>query len=217
MSSRTWVAKTAKLAADEKLASVLVRLMMVMNDIGITNNSMFEWEKTEDPKKKPRWRGAVLYFGRVQSAHLYEALDIVYTIKYDPDLTKRVERCDKQTQDNFAVVAAFLGSADHKLLLRIRNNVAFHYDGKLAIRRLNKIVEQNSEHQFSYSMGSDTLDWYFELGDLIADNILIREIFGIKEDEDLAKAALEVLKRLHVIGGAFTNFAGYFIRECCAK
>lgn len=65
MSSRQWIAKTAKLAADEKLASVLARLMMVMNDVGITNSQMFEWEKTEDKKKKVRARGAILYFGRV--------------------------------------------------------------------------------------------------------------------------------------------------------
>jgi hypothetical protein len=217
MSSRQWVAKTAKIAENEKLASVLIRLMMVMNDISIINNEMFEWERTEDPKKKPRSRGAILYFGRVQSAHLYEALDIVYAIKYDGDLMKRVEQCEKQVLENFNTVAVFLGSEDHKILAQLRNAVAFHYDPKLAMRRLKKLVADFPEHLSSYSMGSETLDWYYELGDVIADGVLIRDVFKIKEEEDLAAAALEVLKRLHMIGEAYTNFAGYFIRECCSK
>jgi hypothetical protein len=202
---------------DKKLASVLVRLMMVINDIGITNSQMVEWEKTEDPKKKPRWRGAVLYFGRVQSAHLYEALDIIYQIKYDADLKARVEKCPKLVNECFDTIASFLGTADHKLMAKMRNVVAFHYDPKLVMRRLERLVEKHPDHRFAYSMGTDTLDWYFDLGDLIADEVLIRDVFEIDEKEDIAKAALEVLKRLHVIGDAYTKFAPYFIRECCKK
>jgi hypothetical protein len=37
----------------------------------------------------------------------------------------------------------------------------------------------------SYSLGSEMLDWYFELGDLIADEIVIREVFGIPEGTDI--------------------------------
>jgi hypothetical protein len=217
VASTQWVAKTAELLGDEKLASVLVRLMMVMNDIGITNSQMHEWEKTEDMKKKPRARGAILYFGRVQSAHLFEALDIIEEIERDPDLKARVARSDPRIVGFFNTVAAFLGSKDHALMAKMRNVVAFHYDPKLAMRRLKSLVEKYPDHRFGYSMGNETLDWYYDLGDLIADGILIRDVFEIKEDQDIAAGALEVLKRLHVIGEAFTNFAGYFIRECCKK
>jgi hypothetical protein len=92
MSSRTWSVRSAKLLHDEKLGSVVLRLMIVMNDIGITNSSMVEWEKTKHPKKKARWRGGVLYFGRVQSAHLFEALKIIAEIKKDKDLMAAVDR-----------------------------------------------------------------------------------------------------------------------------
>jgi hypothetical protein len=114
MSSREWVFKSRKLPLDEKLASVVVRFMIVMNDIGITNSQMVEWEKTKDKKKKARWRGAVLYFGRIQSAHLFEALDIVAEIKKDPELMKRVERCEPKTINAFEIVAAFLGTDDYR-------------------------------------------------------------------------------------------------------
>jgi hypothetical protein len=68
-----------------------------------------------------------------------------------------------------------------------------------------------------YSLGGETLDWYFELGDLIADEIVVRELFQIRDSADLKKAAIAVLDCLHVIETAFTDFAGYFIHACCAK
>jgi hypothetical protein len=72
-------------------------------------------------------------------------------------------------------------------------------------------------HVTTYSLGGETLDWYFELGDLIADEITIREVFEIPDEADLKKAAIEVLDRLHKIGTSFTDFAGHFVRACCAK
>jgi hypothetical protein len=217
VSSTEWIAKSSKLLNDEKLGSVLVRLMMVMNDVSITNSQMVEWDGTEDRKKKPRSRGAILYFGRVQSAHLYEALDIIQEMKSDAALVEWVERCDRRVKSYFETIAGFIGSDDHKMMAKMRNVVAFHYDPKLAMRRLKSLVAKYPDHRFAYSMGTETLDWYFELGDMIADDILIREVFEIDESQDIAEAAMEVLKRLHVIADAFTKFAPYFSRECCAR
>ncbi len=217
MSSRTWTVRSAKLLEDEKLGSVILRLMIAMNDIGITNTSMVEWEKTEDPKKKKRWRGGVLYFGRVQSAHLFEALSIVKQIRDDKDLMATVDRADKRTQESFQTVAKFIDDPDYNIMAKMRNVIAFHYEPKLAVRRLQKLVDKSPDHSMLYSLGSDTLDWYFELGDLIAEEIVIWDIFKVSEGADIQKAAIEVLDRLHKIGTAFTDFAGYFIRVCCSK
>jgi hypothetical protein len=217
MSSREWVFRSHKLLLDEKLASVIVRLMIVMNDISITNSQMFEWEKSEEKKKKARWRGAVLYFGRIQSAHLFEALDIITEIRKDQDLMQRVERCDPPTIKAFEIVAAFIGTDDYKVMAKMRNVAAFHYDPKLTLRRLKSLVEKYPGHVSGISMGSETLDWYFELGDTIVDGIVVREVFEIGEEEDIRTAALKVLNRLHVIGEGLTNFAGYFVRHCCTK
>lgn len=191
--------------------------MIAMNDIGITNSSMVEWEKSDDPKKEARWRGGVLYFGRVQSAHLFEGLSIIKEIKDDKDLMAAVDRTDRQTKQSFETVAKFIDDADYKLMAKMRNVLAFHYEPKLTIRRLRKLVEKNPEHSMTYSLGSETLDWYFALGDQIADEIIIWDMFQVPEGADIQKAAIEVLDRLHKIGTAFTDFAGYFIRACCAK
>ena len=181
MSSRTWSVRSAKLLQDEKLGSVVLRLMMAMNDIGITNSSMVEWEKTDDPKKKARWRGGVLYFGRVQSAHLFEALSIIDEIKKDDDLMAVVERADRATQKSFETIAQFLDGEDYKMMAKMRNVVAFHYEPKLALRRLQKLVEKSPDHSMLYSLGTETLEWYFELGDLIADEIIVREVFQFRK------------------------------------
>jgi hypothetical protein len=157
MSSRTWIFRSAKLLQNEKLGSVVLRLMMAMNDIGITNTSMFEWEHTNDPKKKARWRGGVLYFGRVQSAHLLEALSIIDEIRRDNGLMAAVERADPATRQSFETVAKFLDDEDYKMVAKMRNVVAFHYEPKLTLRRLQKIVERSPTHSTTYSLGSETL------------------------------------------------------------
>jgi hypothetical protein len=129
----------------------------------------------------------------------------------------RIRRRDRGTIEAFHIVAAFLGSEDHDLLAKMRNVAAFHYEPKLSIRRLRRLAEKFPGHVSSISMGSETLDWYFELGDTIIDGIVIRDVFQIGEDEDIAAGAIKVLDRLHIIGEALTNFAGYFIRQCCVK
>jgi hypothetical protein len=126
MSSRTFMVRSAKLLLDEKLASVVMRLMIAMNDLGMTNSSMAEWQATDDPKKRARWRGGLLYFGRVQSAHLFEALSIIQEIGDDPDLMRTVNSCDTKTIDSFDTAAKSLESSDFALLARLRNNTAFH-------------------------------------------------------------------------------------------
>jgi hypothetical protein len=179
MSSRTWSVRSSKLLQDEKLGSVVLRLMIAMNDIGITNSSMVEWEKSDDPKKKARWRGGVLYFGRVQSAHLFEALNIIKEIRDDRDLIRAVERADSRTQRSFDTASKFIDGAVYQLMAKMRNVLAFHYEPKLTIRRLRKLVDDFPDHTMTYSIGSDTLDWYFALGDLIADEIMIRDMFKV--------------------------------------
>jgi hypothetical protein len=102
-------------------------------------------------------------------------------------------------------------------MAKMRNVAAFHYEPKLTLRRLRSLAEKYPAHVSGISMGSATLDWYFELGDTIVDGIVVRDVFEIGEEEDIETGALRVLNRLHVIGEALTNFAAYFIRHCCTK
>ena len=70
-SSREFMGRSASLLADKELASVVVRLMMAMNDLGVANSALAEWEQTEDRKKDLRRNGGKLYYGRMMMAHVY--------------------------------------------------------------------------------------------------------------------------------------------------
>ncbi len=211
MSSTTRVVHSRKLVVDKKIASVVLRLMMAMNDIGVANDALQEWQKTKDKKKKQRKDGGKLYYGRMQSAHIYEALLIIEEIGKTPSLKAAVGRCDVKTVRSFKTVAAFLVTDDYKVLRRIRNNASFHYDGKLAVRMLNQIVKKYPNDVSTCSLGNETLDWYFELGDKIVDKLLVREIMKVPEEADIRKTVDDQLVRFHAMAKAFSDFAGYFI------
>jgi hypothetical protein len=85
--------RSAGLLADKKLASVMVRLMMAMNDLGVANSALAEWEQTKDQKKAARRNGGKLYYGRMMMAHVYEALSIIKEIKNGPHLKASLLRC----------------------------------------------------------------------------------------------------------------------------
>jgi hypothetical protein len=138
MSSRTWSAKTASVTVDKELASVIVRLMMAMNDIAMANEGLNEWTSTTDRRKVYRQNGGRLYYGRMLMAHMYEALSIIEDIQQGAKLRDAVQQCEGKTRSSFDAVAAFLRTDDYKMLLRIRNNVSFHYDSRLAVGRWSK-------------------------------------------------------------------------------
>jgi hypothetical protein len=213
MPSTTRIVRTARLATDEEIASVVLRLMMAMNDIGVANDALQEWDQTQSRKKKARQNGGKLYFGRIQMAHIYEALLIIEEIKQTASLVRAVERCDIRTQRSFEAVATFLYTEDFKRLRRLRNNAAFHYDSKLGLRALHQIIEKYPGDTSSLSLGSETLDWYFELGDKVLDRLVVRQVFNVSEDENMRDAINVVLDRLHAMAVAFADFAGYFIRH----
>ena len=210
MSSKTWNARTAVLVAKQDLASVIVRLMMAMNDIAMANEGLGEWTDTQDRKKVCRQNGGRLYYGRMLMAHVFEALTIIQGIQNDAKLTQAVQQCDEKTRSSFAVVAAFVGTSDYVMLARIRNNASFHYDRKLALKALKQIDNDFPDHRFTYSLGNDPLDWYFELGDFVNDRIVVRDIFKAPKHADLRAAIDPTLLRLQQMAAAFSDFAGYF-------
>jgi hypothetical protein len=213
MSSRTWTAKISTLTADEELASVIVRLMMVLNDIAIANDGLGEWTFTKNPKKLSRQAGGRLYYGRMLMSHVFEALGIIEDIKKSETLKAAVQNCDAKTRASFDAVVAFLTCADYKMLLQIRNSAGFHYDRKRAINALKQIDRKFPDLHFAYTLGHAPLDWYFELGDAVSDRIVVRDIFGAAEGQDVRASIDPILMRLHTMAMAFNDFAGHFIRQ----
>src|SRR6476660_8735542 len=187
MSSRTKIVNISKLAADPSLSSVLVRLMMIMNDFSIANDAVGFWRADEGRKRQARSAEAVRYFVGLQVSHVFEGmLDIVKEIETTPELMAAVGRCDAPTKAEFAALVAYRASPEFQQIMgRIRNNLAFHYDDKLAERTLVALANQHPDTMASISMGSDALDWYFEPGDRVRERVGMREVFRIPHGADV--------------------------------
>lgn len=212
MGSTTRLVKTSDIARKGH-ASVMVRLMMAINDIALVNNALREWNTSDEKRKTVRKSSGRMYFVRVQMAHLFEALEIIKEIRDSPSLTAEVEACSTRTKDSFARVRAFLDTRDYRLLAQIRNSATFHYDAKRARRGAIAIVQELPNDTSSFTMGSDPLDWYFDLADKVQEKIVVCYIFGVADDADIAKESDAIANRMFDMAEAFGDFAGYFIWE----
>ena len=213
--SATWVVTARKIAAQQELVSVLIRLMLCNNDRSIVANSIDEWGATDDTKKLYRKRAGSLYFVRTLLSHVHEALKIIKEISTSPALRAAVERCDVRTIASFHAVEAYANSSESKSLDTLRNRATFHYDLQLPAKVLNEIAEDYPDLPWSYSMGTEALDWHFELADAVIDRMLVREIYRLREPHSPERRAKldAIARREQQIASEFTNFAAHFVRH----
>lgn len=213
--SSTWFVTARTIATQPELASVLVRLMLCNNDLSIVSNTIDEWGSTDDRKKLPRKAAGTLYFVRTLLSHIHEAFGIIKEISKSAVLRAAVDRCDPRTVAAFESVERYANSVESKSLGRMRNRAAFHYDQQLPVKVLSEIAEHNPERNWSYSMGTENLDWHFELADAVMDRILVREVYGQRGPQSPERhASLEAISlREQEIAREFTNFAAHFVRR----
>jgi hypothetical protein len=213
MSSRTKIVNLTKLANDPLLGSVLVRLMMVLNDFSVANDALGFWRADESLKRKHRRDDALKYFIALQIAHVYEGmLDIVKEIDTTPALKAAVGRCDAPTRREFDQLVRYRKASNfHQIMGRIRNNLAFHYAPGLAKRTLVALANDHPDTMGSITMGSEALDWYFEPGAMVRERVGVREIFKIPHGADVREETDAILTKLHDVSDIFGRFAGNFI------
>src|ERR1039457_7740826 len=123
--STTKNVRLASIADKGKLGSVLIRLMMVMNDMSLAMDGLGLWINDERPRQH-REVGARIYFARLQLSHLYEGMKIVEEIENDTELRNAVDASGSFTRKCFAKLVAFRDSKEYeKIMGRIRNNLTF--------------------------------------------------------------------------------------------
>src|SRR5262245_32861676 len=164
--STTRFIKTKNIA-DSGIASVLARLMMIVNDMAIVNESLRAWSTSNDKRWEARRGGGRALFARVQMSYVFEALQLVKEIRDSKTLMSEVEKSSKKTQECFATVTGFLDTDDYKKLTRLRNNVGFHYDAKLADRAVKEIAADFPDDSSTMTLGEEPLQWHFVLGDKV--------------------------------------------------
>jgi hypothetical protein len=143
--SRTWFVKASIIASQPELASVLIRLMLSINDISLASDANDGWALTTELRRGFRRNGARMYFIRILMAHVYEALLIVREIAQTPKFRAAAEKCDAQTVAAFRDLEAFITSSEMKTLKTLRSRAAFHYDHTLPEKNLEEIADQSPE------------------------------------------------------------------------
>jgi hypothetical protein len=213
--SRTWSVKAGTLAAQRDLAPLLARLMLSINDLSLANNGIEEWEAATEQHKAPRKVGAQMYFVRVLMGHLREALKIVFEISKSPHLRSAVDDCDETTVRDFRTVEEFVNSSEMDLVKDFRNLAAFHYDKTRPGKCLGEIAAAEPSRSWSYSMGTESLDWHFELADAIVDRMVIREVFKLTgpRGPERWRQTEKIARRHQEIARVFTSFAAHFVRH----
>jgi hypothetical protein len=195
------------------MSSPLTRLMMFVNDTGIVNESLRRWNTTDDKDMEARKGGARSLFARLQMAYVYEALQAIKDIRASAEWMAKVEQSPKKTKDHFAKVCAFLDSADYKVLAILRNNACFHYADKWSVKAVEDIATSNPNDQSKFSQGDGLLDWYFELGDKVAQRIVVKNVFNIQDGRDAAKESDAIVNRIFDVAEEIALFSGAFIQE----
>jgi len=187
--------------------------MMAVNDLGIADHGLRYWSETPPPEHKDRIQGAKSYFVRLEIAHTFEALKIIWKIQRTPEFMKLVEKCDRQTQEAFGRLAKFIGTQKYKSMKRMRDAITFHYETNAVAGAIARQNEKFPDHQLSLSIGSKTLDWYFEPGDRVVDSIIIRDAIGMETDPIVSAEVDRVASDLQTISEDLVNFSGYFVRR----
>lgn len=201
-------ARLDAIASKGALGSVLIRLMMVINDMSLAMDAFRRWSEDE---REHRARGAKIYFIRLQISHIFEAMKMIEEIRDSPELMKAVDRSDNSTKNGFAALLAFVRSPEFKIVARIRNNLTFHYDAKTIGNALTSLVAKHSDANGSMSLGDDPHNWFFEPGDLVGDRAAVRDIFKVPEGADVLAETDKIVMRLHHIVQMFGGFAGSLI------
>jgi hypothetical protein len=220
------------LAEQGELGGVLVRLMMVLQDFSMANYSMGEWKKRRKWKKRvDRNLGAAMYFIRLQVSHIFEGLKIIEEIRETPSLMNFVDGCDRETKKAFAALDQLKDHPDYKLMLRIRNNVGFHYDPEVVLQALQRIQrmrecqkkksgkgkkKRESSDLVEATIAKNVKDTFFHPGLTVENNAVVHGIFKVDEnasDKAILGATDEIVWRLHQKAIKLAEFAARFISQ----
>jgi hypothetical protein len=212
MASTTRLVKTTKVAWSG-VSSPLIRLMMFVNDTGVVSESLRDWCETKDKEKQPRKASARSFFSRLQMAYVFEGLEAIKDIRANKDWMAKVEQCSDKTKGHFVKVCAFLDSPDYKVLTILRNNTCFHYANKWSVKAVEEIATKDPEDQSVFAQGDQLLDWYFELGDKIAQRIVVHYVFEVEEGKDIGKESDAIANRIFGAAEQIALFAGGFNPE----
>lgn len=225
-----------RLADQGMVGGVLVRLMMVLQDLALADTAMRAFGRPKNAKKQGDVkRAAGRYFLRLQISHSCEALKIIREIRHNTALTGLVMGCNRETRKAYEALEAFLGTPDHELTEKIRNKVGFHYD-RTMVRDSLRRIERRRQRQVGkrkgrlkdirkpidvvrFTTAREARNSAFVPWEIVENDIVLHDIFDLDEsdtragDKALDAAADAIVMRLHQIPKTFSFFAINFIMK----
>ena len=159
-----------KLRTEPKFAGILT-LARAVNALMFCNHALLEGAKGNRPADSRQHINALLFSAGI----LYEALDVAEsTAKELGHLSSYKEGLKKLLEDPKTI------KLRSKALLRLRNQIVFHFDPKVAAKTLQNL--NLTSYQFVAGSGSSRGTSYYQLADEVAINYLI-DIINQQGDE----------------------------------
>jgi hypothetical protein len=207
-----------RLASDPQKGSVLVRLMMVSNDLSIANETHLMWKKARGKKRAVRRKEARRYAVRMIIGHIFEGMRIIEEIERSRKLSALVQACDNTTRKEFEELVAYMKGPEFKKLVgMIRHKVAFHYDDTMVQNAIKKWAEDNPGSPQPISLGRDPMDWSFGPGDLVSQHMVVRDIFKIRGNANVVAEADKIMDGIFEKGAMFARFCGHFLWQVSTR
>jgi hypothetical protein len=203
----------AKDIADSEFSSIIVRLMMAVNDASIVNALLKDWCASEDKVHKWRKSNGRLFLAKLQMAYGFEALSIVKDVKASEALKAHIEKLSEAARKAFEELVVFTDSADYTLLAEFRNSAAFHYDSKRATQAVTEIAKESPGDLQGASEGDEPINWYYALGDRVYERIVTRYIFKVPTDKDIAEGSDAIANRFFDASEKFVVFGAALIKQ----
>ena len=212
MPSRTKLVSVDKIAKNKDLGTLLIRLMMVVNDCAIADEALSMWRSNSDEDKRQRRQQAMNYFIELQAGHLHEGLALIREIDTKKAFKDLVEKCELPTREQFDRLRQLEPSTDARnTIWAIRNKLSFHYDPRMIADALQTFVRSHPETDAFITIASASENIVFEPGLLIDEHVAIHGVFKIADGDGAEAEAARRMGELSPIMADFMNFASNFV------
>lgn len=208
--------------AGKEEASLIIRLMLACNDITTANHALSKFKEDElKPTQEHIRFGYRLYFVRLQTGHLNEAINLIKELfnllKTSKFLNAAYEKCLLENKDNFLKLTQCLPNgklhnAFKNNVIKLRHNTVFHYTAKKLFEdavshRINDSIEKYS----SITLSDDIRFSRFNIADEIIDTVICRLLWNLHDDSKLREEADNRGSFTFELCVSFVNFCREFI------
>lgn len=219
--SKTVIIDIQSIYNNDKLITLIPRLMMACNDLALSNTCLNHYKGKSNKKDEYNFF-ACRYFIRLQIGHVEEGLKVIKIIKEDSYYKRILNKLPPDAKESFDKLCSCIDDSNSKwkkYFKLIRSNLSFHYndsnDSKYIREALKDRVSIKGQKTSKITIGIGNVEeTFFELGDEIIDSIVCRKIFKIPYSVKFEKDRTDldnILESGSDICKAFVIFGTYFI------